>query len=43
MFHKHFRESWFCSAQSCEAFAGHDAANSTSFYIMVREEDELLQ
>lgn len=38
MYHKHFKESWFCSAQSCrednsEAFAGQHAATSTSFYI----------
>lgn len=38
MYHKQFKESWFCSAQSCkednsEAFAGQHAASSTSFYI----------
>jgi hypothetical protein len=38
MDHKQFKESWFCSAQSCkednsEAFAGQHAANSTSFYV----------
>jgi hypothetical protein len=38
MYHKKFKESWFCSAQSCreensEAFAGQHAATSTSFYI----------
>ncbi len=38
MYHKKFKESWFCSMQSCredhsEAFAGQQAANSTSFYI----------
>ncbi len=38
MYHKQFKESWFCSAQSCkednsEAFAGQHAATSTSFYI----------
>lgn len=38
IFHKQFKESWFCSAQSCkednsEAFAGQHAATSTSFYI----------
>ena len=38
MYHRDFKESWFCSAQSCreensEAFAGQHAANSTSFYI----------
>jgi hypothetical protein len=38
MYHEQFKESWFCSAQSCkednsEAFAGQHAANSTSFYI----------
>jgi len=37
MYHKQFKESWFCSAQSCkednsEAFAGQHAATSTSFY-----------
>jgi hypothetical protein len=38
MFHRNFKDSWFCSAQSCkednsEAFAGQHAANSTSFYV----------
>lgn len=38
MYHKEFKESWFCSAQSCkednsEAFAGQHAATSTSFYV----------
>ncbi|HZK80272.1 MAG TPA: hypothetical protein VFC46_04375, partial [Humisphaera sp.] len=38
MYHSSFKDSWFCSAQSCreensEAFAGQHAANSTSFYI----------
>ena len=38
MYHKQFKESWFCSAQSCreensEAFAGQHTATSTSFYI----------
>lgn len=38
MYHRNFKESWFCSAQSCkednsEAFAGQHAANSTSFYV----------
>jgi hypothetical protein len=38
IYHPAFRESWFCSAQSCkeensEAFAGQHAADSTSFYI----------
>ncbi len=38
MYHKDFKESWFCSPQSCreensEAFAGQHAADSTSFYI----------
>jgi hypothetical protein len=38
MYHRQFKESWFCSAQSCkednsEAFAGQHAASSTSFYI----------
>jgi hypothetical protein len=38
MYHKQFKEDWFCSAQSCreensEAFAGQHAATSTSFYI----------
>lgn len=36
MYHRQFKESWFCSAQSCkednaEAFAGQHAATSTSF------------
>lgn len=38
MYHTAFKDSWFCSAQSCkeensEAFAGQHAADSTSFYI----------
>ncbi len=38
MYHNAFKDSWFCSAQSCkeensEAFAGQHAADSTSFYI----------
>lgn len=38
MYHKDYKESWFCSAQTCkeensESFAGQHAANSTSFYI----------
>ena len=38
IYHRQFKESWFCSAQSCreensEAFAGQHAADSTSFYI----------
>jgi hypothetical protein len=38
MYHRDFKESWFCSAQSCkeensEAFAGQHAVSSTSFYI----------
>ena len=38
MYHKDYRESWFCAPQSCreensEAFAGQHAADSTSFYI----------
>jgi len=38
MYHKQFRESWFASAQSCreensEAFAGQQAADSSSVYI----------
>jgi hypothetical protein len=38
MYRKGFRESWFCSPQTCdaknsEAFAGQHAADSTSFYI----------
>ncbi len=38
MYHKKFRESWYCAAQTCreensEAFAGQHAVNSTSFYI----------
>ena len=39
IYHKQFKESWFCSAQSCkednsEAFAGQHAATSTSFYVL---------
>jgi hypothetical protein len=38
MYHTQFKDSWFCSAQSCkeensEAFASQHAADSTSFYI----------
>lgn len=38
MYHPTYKESWFCSAQSCreensEAFAGQHAASSTSFYL----------
>jgi hypothetical protein len=38
MYHTQFKDSWFCSAQSCkeensEAFAGQHAVDSTSFYI----------
>jgi hypothetical protein len=38
MWHKAYKESWFCSTQTCkeensESFAGQHAANSTSFYI----------
>jgi len=38
IYHPDFKDSWFCSAQSCreensEAFAGQHAADSTSFYI----------
>lgn len=38
IYHEHFPETWFCTAQSCreeqsEAFAGQHAATSTSFYI----------
>jgi hypothetical protein len=38
MYHNAFKDSWFCSAQSCkeensEAFAGQHAADSTSFYV----------
>ena len=38
IYHNAFKDSWFCSAQSCkeensEAFAGQHAADSTSFYI----------
>lgn len=38
IYHPAYKESWFCSAQSCreensEAFAGQHAADSTSFYI----------
>jgi hypothetical protein len=38
MYHKDFKESWFCAPQSCreensENFAGQHAADSTSFYI----------
>ncbi len=38
MYHPSFKDSWFCSPQSCreensEAFAGQHAADSTSFYI----------
>lgn len=38
MYHRDFKDSWFCAPQSCkdensEAFAGQHAAGSTSFYI----------
>jgi hypothetical protein len=38
MYHPNFKESWFCTAQTCkeensEAFAGQHAASSSSFYI----------
>ena len=38
LYHSSFKESWFCTPQSCkeqnsEAFAGQHAANSTSFYL----------
>ena len=38
MYHNKYKESWFCSAQTCkeensEAFAGQHAVDSTSFYI----------
>ncbi len=38
IYHRSFKESWFCAAQSCkeensEAFAGQHAADSTSYYI----------
>lgn len=38
MYHRDYKESWFCAPQSCreensEAFAGQHAADSTSFYI----------
>ncbi len=37
-YHPSFKESWFCTAQTCreensEAFAGQHAADSTSFYV----------
>jgi hypothetical protein len=37
MYHKDYRETWFCTAQTCreensEAFAGQHSATSTSFY-----------
>lgn len=39
MWHKDYRESWFCTPQTCreensEAFAGQHAARSTSFYLV---------
>jgi hypothetical protein len=39
MYHTNYKDSWFCSAQSCkeensEAFSGQHAADSTSFYIV---------
>ena len=39
LYHKHYSESWFCTAQTCreensEAFAGQHAADSTSYYVM---------
>lgn len=38
MYHRNYRESWFCTPQTCreensEAFAGQHAADSTSFYV----------
>lgn len=38
MYHPEFKESWFCTPQTCreensEAFAGQHAADSTSFYV----------
>jgi hypothetical protein len=38
LYHPSFKESWFCTAQTCkeensEAFAGQHAASSSSFYI----------
>lgn len=38
LFHKDYKDTWFCTAQTCreensEAFAGQHAADSTSFYI----------
>jgi hypothetical protein len=38
MYHTQYRDSWFCTPQTCkeensEAFAGQHAADSTSFYI----------
>lgn len=38
MYHRSYRESWFCTPQTCkeensEAFAGQHAADSSSFYI----------
>jgi hypothetical protein len=38
MYHRHYPQTWFCSAQSCreensEAFAGQHAVSSTSFYL----------
>jgi hypothetical protein len=38
MYHRDYKESWFCTAQTCkaensEAFAGQHAANSSSWYI----------
>jgi hypothetical protein len=38
MYHRDFRESWFCTPQTCrrensEAFAGQHAATSTSWYL----------
>lgn len=38
MYHPSYKESWFCTAQTCreensEAFAGQHAADSSSFYI----------
>ena len=39
MYHTNYKDSWFCSAQSCkeensEAFSGQHAADSTSFYVV---------
>jgi len=39
MYHRDFKDSWFCAPQSCkeensEAFAGQHAAGATSFYVV---------